>query len=164
MEYKIVKLEKLSGNKTSVYSVLILKEDKTLFDIFLEENKTEFEAEIKDILKRLIVITHSTGARDNFFKLNEGTIGDGVSALYDNPNLNLRLYCIKYGDSIILLGGGGFKPKSIRALQEDPKLKSENYLLRTISKLITQKMRDKDLFLSKDYKEFEGDFNLEIDI
>ena len=60
------------------------------------------------------------------------------------------------------MGGGGFKSKSIRAFQENPKLKSENYLLREISKQITQKMRDKDLNFSQDYLEFEGDFNLEI--
>ena len=164
MEYEIVKIENLSGDKTTFYSILIPDENKTLFDIFIEENKSDFNIEVKDILKRLTLIANKTGARDNFFKLNEGTIGDGVSALYDNPNSNLRLYCIKYGDGIILLGGGGFKPKSIRSLQENPKLKNENYLLRAISKLITQKMRDKDLLFSKDYKEFEGDFNLEIDI
>ena len=73
------------------------------------------------------------------------------------------MYCIKYGDGIIVLGGGGFKPKSIRSLQENLKLKRENYLLRAISKQITLKMKEKDLFLSINYKEFEGDFNLEIE-
>lgn len=163
MEFEIVRLNALSGNKASIYSVLLLEENKTLFDIFIEENRTQFDKEIKDITKRLSIIANSTGARDNFFKLNEGTIGDGVSALYDSPHSNLRLYCIKYGDGIIVLGGGGFKPKSIRSLQENPKLKSENYLLRAISKQITLKMKDKDLFLSENYKEFEGDLNLEIE-
>ena len=162
MECEIVKLDQLSGSKTTIYSVLIIGENKTLFDIFIEENKGKFEKEINDISKRLLVIANTTGARDHFFKLNEGNIGDGIAALYDNPNSNLRLYCIKYGNGIVLLGGGGFKSKSIRAFQENPKLKSENYLLREISKQITQKMRDKDLNFSQDYLEFEGDFNLEI--
>ncbi|MBK6979124.1 MAG: hypothetical protein IPH28_20170 [Cytophagaceae bacterium] len=61
-------------------------------------------------------------------------MGDGVCALYDDPDRNLRLYCIRYGKQIVVLGGGGHKPKTIRALQEDEKLKQENYLIRNISK------------------------------
>ncbi len=114
MKYKLLKLNKLSGNKASIYSVYLEKEGKMLFDLFLEENKISFKSELKDIVSRLSVIGHKTGARENFFKLNEGNPGDGVCALYDRPGSNLRLYCIRYGALIIVLGGGGHKPKTIR--------------------------------------------------
>jgi hypothetical protein len=64
-------------------------------------------------------------------------------ALFDRPEAKLRLYCIHFGKWAILLGGGG--PKNVATLQEDPKLKSENYLLRTISDVITVRIKEKDL-------------------
>lgn len=127
MKCKLVKLNKFSGNKASVYSVYISDEGETLFDIFIKENINLFKSEILDIVKRLNGIVKYTGARIEFFKDWEGKPGDGVCALYDSPQFKLRLYCIRYGADIIILGGGGYKPKSISALQEDQKLKDENY-------------------------------------
>ncbi len=99
------------------------------------------------------------------FKLNEGNPGDGVCALYDRPGSNLRLYCIRYGTLIIVVGGGGYKPKSIRELQQDKKLSEENYFLRDLSKAIKTKMDDDEIEYSSDFMDFEGDltFNDESD-
>lgn len=57
----------------------------------------------------------------------------------------------------MVLGGGGYKPKSIRALQENPKLEEENFLMRQISKDIKHRMREKELSFTDDYMDFEGD-------
>ena len=158
MNCEIVKLEEFSGSQASVYSIYIEEEEMTLYDRFVIENKEQFLAEINDINKRLINIG-KIGARENFFKLKEGNPSDGVCALYDNPNSNLRLYCIRYGTSIVLIGGGGYKPKTISALQEDKKLTEENYFLRELSKEIKQRMLNKELKFSIDYLDFEGDIN-----
>ena len=162
MNCEIVKLEEFSGNEASVYSIYIEEEEMTLYDRFVIENKDQFFAEIDDINKRLINIG-KIGARENFFKLKEGNPSDGVCALYDNPNSNLRLYCIRYGTSIVLIGGGGYKPKTISALQEDKKLKEENYFLRELSKEIKQRMLDKELKFTSDYLDFEGNINFNFD-
>lgn len=163
MKWRIEKITQLSGNKASVYSVVIDDEKETLFEKFLSENKTIFKSEISDIVQRLRTIGFKTGAREFYFKKDEGTLGDGVCALYDNPHSNLRLYCIRYGTQIVVLGGGGHKPKSIRKLQEDDKLKQENYLIRKISKDITTLLRDNDMKFSTDGLNFEGslDYNEE---
>ena len=126
MKYKIVKLEKLSGKMASIYSLVMNDEKSTLFDNFLKENMISFKDETFDIFKRLNSIGKELGARDIFFKDFEGKPGDGVCALFDVPNSNLRLYCIKYGTQIVILGSGGFKSKSTRALQETKKLEDEN--------------------------------------
>jgi len=157
MKCKIVKLSKFSGNKASIYTIYLSDDNLTLFDIFLNENANSFKSETLDILKRLNTIGKYTGAQINFFKDWEGKPGDGVCALYDNPGSNLRLYCIRYGADIIILGGGGYKPKSIRALQEDPKLKNENHFLRELSQKITQRIKDKEIKYSKDGLDFQGD-------
>ena len=63
MNCKLKKIIELSGNKASIYSVIIENEQKTLFEIFLEENIISFKSEIENILKRLEIIGKKTGTR-----------------------------------------------------------------------------------------------------
>ncbi len=162
MKYKLVKLSKFSGKKASIYTVLKENEKgefaESLFDIFIKENINTFISEIKDIFVRLKTIGNDTGARESFFKLKEGKPGDGVCALYDSPGKKLRLYCIRYGTELIILGGGGHK--KTKALQDDSKLKDENYFLRMLSEKITKCMQDGDLSFSFDYMNFKGNLTL----
>jgi len=137
MKHRLVKLSKFSGDKASIYAVLDMATGKTSFDDFVAHNKILFKDEIKDIALRLNIIGHKTGAREEFFTLNEGVPGDGVCALYDSPDKNLRLYCIRYGKRLIIIGVGGEKPKSMREFQESSTLTDENYFLRELSKLVT---------------------------
>lgn len=162
-KYKLVKLSNFSGKVASIYSVYIEDLKKTLFDVFLEENKNSFKSELKDIVTRIRVIGHKTGARVQFFKLNEGKPGDGVCALYDAADKKLRLYCIRYGTQLVILGGGG--EKTVKALQEDKKLEEENYLLKETSKRITKRIKEGEINFSDDYLNFEGnlEFNTEND-
>jgi hypothetical protein len=159
MKYKIIKINSISGNEASVYSIILNNDEETLLNKFVKENEISFKSETKDILKRLYSIGHTTGARIQFFKEWEGKPGDGVCALFDNPNSNLRLYCIYFGSQLIVVGSGGHKPKDIRTLQQDDKLKAENYLLREISAQITKRLKDKEIRYTKDFLTFDG--NLE---
>lgn len=163
MKYKLVKIPRFSGKEASVYTVLKENEQgvfkESLFDIFINENKSLHLSEIKSIFSRLITIGNDTGARESFFKTKEGVPGDGVCALYDNPNKKLRLYCIRYGAELIILGGGG--PKNVRALQDDEKLEKENSFLRWLSNRITECRQNGELSFSTDFMDFEGDLILE---
>ena len=157
MKFKIVKLERFSGNKAGVYSVALNNDEETLLNKFVRENEISFKSETKDIIKRLYSIGHCTGARSQFFKEWEGKPGDGVCAFYDKPDSNLRLYCICYGTQLIIIGSGGHKPKTIRRLQEDKKLTEENALIKEISRQITQRIKDKEIRFTPDYHDFTGD-------
>jgi len=159
MKCRLVKINRLSGYKASLYSVVINEEKETLLEKFIRENKNSFLSETKDILKRLRTIGHKTGARKQFFKEFEGKPGDGICALYDDPDSKLRLYCIIFGAQILVVGGGGPKPKNIKALQENQKLKDENYFLRWLSEQITERIKDKEITFENDYLDFSG--NLE---
>lgn len=163
MKCELIKIDELSGNKAFIYSVIIDEDDVSLFEEFIDENIDSHLSEINNITQRLKTIGTKTGAREQYFKLNEGIPGDGVCALYDDPDKKLRLYCIRYGTMIIILGGGGTKPKNIRALQESEKLTEENYLMRAISRTITEKIKDKDIRLSTYTNDFEGELSFEID-
>lgn len=65
MECELVKLDNLSNDETSIYSLFIEEENKTLFDMFIEENIINHKAEVDDIIKRLHSIGR-VGARIDF--------------------------------------------------------------------------------------------------
>jgi putative component of toxin-antitoxin plasmid stabilization module len=159
MKSELVKLGQFNGSEASIYGIWFEDLQKTSFDIFINENKNVFLSELNDIISRLKIISKATGARDTFFKLNEGNPGDGVCALYDRPDSKLRLYCIRYGTLIVILSGGGPKPKNIREFQKNQKLKDENYFLRDLSAQITERIKDGEIWFTNDNKDFEG--NLE---
>ena len=140
----------------NVYDIYIFQ---SFLDKFIKENKISFIDETKNILMRLRSIGHTTGARESYFKIFEGQLGDGVCALYDEPESNLRLYCILYGTQLVVVGNGGPKPKRIRALQEDEKLTDENYFLRWLSCEITARIKEKEILFINDHLDFTG--NLE---
>ena len=59
----------------------------------------------------------------------------------------------------MILGGGG--AKNVRALQDDPKLKKENYVLRQISKILTQAMKEGELQWNNDFNDFTGNLTFD---
>ncbi len=157
MKFELKEVKQLTGKRCKIYSVQMEGDEKTLFEQFLEENKADFPLEVQNIFDNLTIIGRSTGARDLYFRpKKEGKLGDGVEALFDVPYANLRLYAIKYGKVLLILGNGGYKPKTIRAFQEDPKLTKENYLIRKISAVLYEAIKDKDLRWNKEGDNFEG--------
>lgn len=151
-------MDRFCGKRATVYSVILNDEGQTLFDQFIVENQVGYKRELGNILDQILTISKSTGIRENFFYKPEGKIGQDIWALYDKPEAQLRLYCMQLGHAVIILGGGGPKPKNIRALQEDPKLKLENDLMRMVSDALTKRMiRDKEIEWSKDKTELIGD-------
>jgi hypothetical protein len=161
VNFEIVKLDNLSGRKANIYSIMIDDESKSLFGKFITKYKTDFEDEIIDIVDRIDLIANYTGAENRHFKENEGRLGDLVCALYDMPNSNLRLYCIRLGKTVLILGGGGFKSKLIRALQQDPTLTEENYLMREISQRLYNRIKEKEIYWSEDEMEILGNLIFE---
>lgn len=90
MNYEIIQIDELSGSKASIYSVLPEGEDLTLFDSFVEEYDKQYPLEIKYIVKLLQTMGEQFGIREQLIKSNEGKLGDGVIALYDDPEKKLK--------------------------------------------------------------------------
>lgn len=160
MNYEIVELENFSGSQASIYSVIMEDDGITLFDHFVNENITDYRKEIRFIASRLQEIGNTTGAREKFFKHNEGKPGDGVCALYDDPDSKLRLYCIRYGNIAVILGGGGPKPDDVKAWQDDEKLTLEAETIIQVSKDIMQRIHSGDLLWSKDGSQLLGNLTI----
>jgi hypothetical protein len=159
MKYELVKENNLSGSMASVYTLLDLDTNETLLEQFIKNNISSHASEINNIIKRLQTIGHKTSARFNFFKHKEGIPGDGVCALFDIPGSKLRLYCIYYGKSLIVVGSGGYKSKQIRSFQDDETLKKENYLLRKLSQDIKLRTDIKEICFTNDGMDLEGNLN-----
>lgn len=151
-KFKLIKLEDLCGKRATVYSVVVNDEEQTLFDRFINENFPKYQKELTDISDQIDAMATVHGLRDNFFKKREGRPGDGVEALFSKQ---LRLYCMRFGHVILILGGGG--PKNTRTWEEDAKLDEENRLLQKFSSLLTEKMRNKETKWSLDATELIGD-------
>jgi hypothetical protein len=156
VNYEIVELMPYSGSEAKVYSIIPRGEEETLFEKFVDEYKVEFRNEVKDIIKTIYQIGHTTGARSSFFKQHEGKYGDFVCALYDVPEKNLRLYCIRFGMVAVILGGGGEKAEGVRAWQDDEKLSKEANLMIDYAEDVLRRLDDGDLYWSKDKTEIQG--------
>ena len=157
MKFELKEIKQLTGKRCKIYSVQMEGDENTLFEQFLAKNETKFPDEVQDIFDNITIIGRRAGATDAYFRpKKEGKLGDGVEALFDFPRANLRLYAIRYGTVLLVLGGGGHKSKTIRAFQEDPKLIKENYLLRQIAATLYEAIRDKDLRWNRQGDNFEG--------
>jgi hypothetical protein len=157
VNFRLSKIDQLSGREASIYTIMLDGDENSVFEKFLQENKDIYGTELKNILTRLTAIGHTVGARSHFFKEKEGKPGDLVCALYDDPDAKLRLYCIRYGQSTIVLGGGAAKPKDIRAWQDDPKLAKYANMMIKASDQIAKKIKDRDLYWCTHYRDLLGE-------
>lgn len=114
-----------------------------------------------NIVDRLRWIGKRTGAKSNYFKLDEGLEwDDGVCALFDVPEKNLRLYCILISKNILIIGNGGCKSKDIRAWQEDRKLSAAVHEMMHFSRIVNVKLEHGSLYFSDDGLTLEGNMIL----
>lgn len=142
----------------SLYTVMVEElggTATTKFDQFIAKYRRTYPTELMDIVRRLKSLGNVTGCTENFFKLDEGLDPDDlVCALYDVPKINLRQYCIRLSDKIVILGDGG--PKTTRTWQEDRNLEKEVHAMMDVSRIIRTKLKNGDLRISDDGLRLEG--------
>ena len=148
MKISLIKLEQFSGRRTNFYTVVVNDDEKSLLQLFIENNLAPHGKEIQNLLMRMKAMGNVTGAREEFFKLREGKADDAVAALYDLPSRKLRLYCLRYGNCTVILGDGG--PKTTRTYNEDENLDSKVRLLQRISKLLDNGIRNREVRINED--------------
>lgn len=147
MRFNIVNIEEFSGPKAKIYSIMYEGDGEALIDRFFDDNITNHREELKEIGVKLYLMGNEFGCKANFFKPNEGAPGDGVVALRYKQ---MRLYCLRYDNSCIFIGSGGYKPPSIRAYQEDTFLNAKAEEMKKIAACINQAIKDKDLKIKED--------------
>lgn len=160
MKFKIKKLGKFCGAKASFYS--IVGDNMNLFGNFLLENEKTFQAEVLNILGRIKNMADKSGAKETFFKPDESSDfrDEKVVAFYDIPDSNLRLFCIRLSEKLVIIGGGGHKSKSIIKWQQSRKLISEIHKVMAVSELLEKRMSHGNIRISADELFLEGDLEL----
>lgn len=159
MNFEIVDLEEFSGNMARIYSIMLDGDDLTLLDHFFEDNQ-QYEDELKVIASKLVSMGNATGCRIQYFKEHEGAPGDGVVALWYK---RMRLYCLRFDNTCIFIGSGGFKPPNISAYQEDQILNSKAQQMKAIAACINKAIIERDLIIRNDGTlEFSDYINLEL--
>ena len=117
---KKTEVEKISeSEKTALYSISFEKDGTTEFEKFVEEfeQNAKYNRDYQRIIAALQAILN-LGALERFFR-PEGKIKDSVAAIPIEGG-QLRLYCLRISEQIVILGNGGVK--ATRTYEEDSKL------------------------------------------
>ena len=135
----------------SLYSIKFNGEDKTELERFLQTFKDN--AELNEDFQRIVYAISkilTNGVLERYFR-PEGRYGDGVCAVPIESG-QLRLYCLRMSDQILIIGNGGIK--KTRTTQEDPLLQGYVITLQKFDRLIRTGIRNG--VLSIEEKEIVG--------
>lgn len=157
IHYEIVKLGDLSGNRCSFYSVYLEDEKLTLFDKFIIQHEKKYPESLDDIQDRIELFAHKLGAVEKHFRFEGSKIGEFAHALRDYPKQYLRLYCIRYSSTLVILGGGAPKHKDVGKWQQDSKLTKEVRFMLKVADDIEERRKEGNIRFSSDFLDFEGD-------
>ena len=151
---KHVTLERInSGRKVAIFSVLYDGETKNEFQKFIEKYGVDdaYKDDLGIILARIQKV-ETDSAADRHFRY-EGKMREHIRALPSKfESARLRLYCLCYGECILILGGGGIKEKETRTWQDDPLLTKYVEELQKIDKAMGRKIR-KNPSMVKEYNQ-----------
>lgn len=128
-------LEELSGDIVTYYSICYVSEfdeDETedkisLFEDFLirHEDNSEIEDEFNDLITWLDNIAYEYGANKDYFRPEKAAEALPPPAVFLDIQYkyNLRLYCMRINDNIVILFNGGVKSADVATAQECPVVK-----------------------------------------
>lgn len=163
MELRLVKPKGYSGEKATIYTVLNVTDSTNPFSDFFKAWASDHEDKIINFINRIRSMSNITGAKEDFFKLDENEErgkGENVCALYDEPDKEMRLYCIRISEQILIIGSGGPKPPNIHRWQDCPILsKAARYMI-FISEIIKVNLAKGTLQYSEDGMHFTGNLNI----
>ena len=115
-KYEIVEVK--AGRCAKLYTIRSLDSNETEFDKFLEDPRVREDEHFNEFIARLNSITDRHGCIYSFFR-DESTRDNQIVAFF-HADSNLRLYCLRMKQTLLILGCGG--NKSVRTYQEDPEL------------------------------------------
>ena len=141
--------------KLNLYSLRFDGNEYTEIENFVIRfsGKDEYKNDLDVIISWLDNIT-SKGALERYFR-PESSYGSGVKAIPICTN-NLRLYCIRLNDNLLIVGNGGVK--DVGKWQDSPVLSPMVKLLEDTEKFIKSRLKSGKLLLGSN-GELIGDLN-----
>ncbi|HEX2865680.1 MAG TPA: hypothetical protein VHO03_01495 [Ignavibacteriales bacterium] len=153
---KFTIIDILQGPKAKFYSVLLEGKRQSEFEEFLTNfrDNPEFSEIIQNIVIKIDQMARVTGAREIFFKPEGPSMVFRINIGRDET-YPLRLYCLRYNDQVVLLGGGGYKDLSTVRYQDKEELNNAVKLLRAVDKSLKEEeasFTDLDLVSGKQFE------------
>jgi hypothetical protein len=145
-------VERMMQGKRGV--LMTLREENSLqseTDSFFADVMQSHPEEATLLALKLEKMARHNGFQDQFFKMGEGSRMDNVCALSEGK---LRLYCLRYGNILLIMGGGGVK--TTRTYEDDASLHSKVKTLQKMSKALDRMIRDGEVKLMEYGMSFDG--------
>lgn len=154
-EAELIQLNK--DRNCTLYTIQFLTEDKGEYIRFF--NRFKDDATYNEDLARIAKFVESIadlGTLERFFR-PEGKMNDRVCAL-PVVKSNLRLYCLRLSDTILILGNGGVK--KTRTYDEDDELRGFVITLQNFDRLINQGVKDGTIIISENEIDTDKTFDI----
>ncbi|SNU03293.1 hypothetical protein SAMN06298211_101479 [Prevotellaceae bacterium MN60] len=134
------------SDNVCLYSICFDGSEQSEFENFLAtfKNNGTYNRDFNIILLALEKII-AKGALERLFRI-EGKMSDNVAALAIDSK-QLRLYCLRISDQILILGNGGVK--STRTYEEDPKLMGYVIDLQAFDKALAEAQKNGTVRIEK---------------
>lgn len=117
------------AEKCAFLTVKFSDETDNAYNLFVDKFRDSYYGVLEDIDSRIVNMAELTGAQEEFFK-SEGS----NSVVRFIKTGSLRIYCLRYGNTCIILGGGGTKEVHQRTYQDSEVLKRAVKILQVIDK------------------------------
>ena len=115
--FRLVRLK--VGRKAKIYSIQFDGEEKHEFEKFLEKSEVQNHPDFQALRKKLKEMYNKRGLLEDYFIPEDDRCLHPEISRIDYGTGKLRLYCIRWDDNLLIVGGGGVKPDDIRFWQED---------------------------------------------
>lgn len=152
MKFSIIHIKELSGAKVQIYSLKYEGKEVSELQLFMYKFQDTHDQLIKQILQRIVLISQREGIQDSFFR-RECKESNNIFRLMETEEL--RIYCIKFSNIILLFGSGGIKKYKTKKLSENPHLEKEVENLIKVENAINKKIKNGDLKITE--SSIEGD-------
>ncbi len=108
------------------------------------ENELEFEEDLNNLVAWIEEIGDKRGAKEYLFRFEESAqaIPPRAKFLVELPIRDLRLYCVRLSDEIVILANGGIKTS--QKVSDSPDLAEKFRFANKVAKQITAMIRDKE--------------------
>lgn len=131
-----------TNDKSSFYAVKLSNKKLTEAEEFFKRFEESEQKKINILVSNILNMT-KRGIRDEYFKIKELKIDDNICCLSIE---DLRLYCLKYGNVAVILGGGGYK--NVRAYQDSAELLGQVELLQNVCRIIDERVKEKEIIIT----------------
>jgi len=152
LKFKLVEL--VAGREATLYSIVLDNEEESEFQKFVINYPYAEDPRFNELKRYLLEQGPSKiGYRDHRFKKETGRFLTPV--VKPNKTGDIRVFCIRYSNNILIAGGGGIK--KVRKTQQDPTLFKHLNTLETISDILDRSItKEKETWLDTENYKIKG--------